>query len=220
MTGYPIVLDLRGRSALVVGLGPVGARKAAGLLAAGARVVGVDPADGIAVPGEIVYIKEQFRVDHVLGQSLVFAAGPPEVNRRVVAAANAAGIWVNAASGPESGDFAVPAVWRDGPVLLAVATSGASPALSRSIRDRAAASVAGAGALASLLAEARPDVLARLDDPEDRRRLLADWGDARWLDALAADGPESVRRVWIAALDDAAGPRDGGSSLHGSAEIS
>ena len=51
MPGYPIELDLAGRTALVVGLGAVGRRKAAGLVEAGARVVGVDPAAGaIAVP--------------------------------------------------------------------------------------------------------------------------------------------------------------------------
>ena len=43
MPGYPIELDLRGRSALVVGLGPGRVRKASVLVEAGARVVGVDP---------------------------------------------------------------------------------------------------------------------------------------------------------------------------------
>ena len=43
MPPYPIELDLTGRTALVVGLGAVGCRKAVGLVEAGARVVGVDP---------------------------------------------------------------------------------------------------------------------------------------------------------------------------------
>ena len=44
MSGYPIELNLNGRTVLVVGLGPVGRRKAKSLAAAGARVIGVDPA--------------------------------------------------------------------------------------------------------------------------------------------------------------------------------
>ena len=46
MSGYPIELNLNGRTVLVVGLGPVGRRKAEALAAAGARVIGVDPAAG------------------------------------------------------------------------------------------------------------------------------------------------------------------------------
>ena len=44
MFNYPVMLDLRGRLVVVVGGGRVGARKAAGALAAGARVRGVSPA--------------------------------------------------------------------------------------------------------------------------------------------------------------------------------
>ncbi len=43
MSGYPIELKMEGRTAVVVGLGRVGRRKAAALVAAGARVIGVDP---------------------------------------------------------------------------------------------------------------------------------------------------------------------------------
>ena len=44
MPGYFLELDLRGKTVLIVGLGVVGRRKAAGLVEAGARVVAVDPA--------------------------------------------------------------------------------------------------------------------------------------------------------------------------------
>ena len=40
---YPVVLDLVGKRALVVGAGPVAARKVAGLLRAGAHVTVVAP---------------------------------------------------------------------------------------------------------------------------------------------------------------------------------
>ena len=41
---YPLLLDLAGRATLVVGGGPVAARRAAGLVAAGARVTVIAPA--------------------------------------------------------------------------------------------------------------------------------------------------------------------------------
>ena len=50
--GYPVLLDLAGRLCLVVGGGPVGWRKAQGLLAVGAMVRLVDPVANLAAqPG-------------------------------------------------------------------------------------------------------------------------------------------------------------------------
>ena len=198
--GYPITLDLAGRLVLVVGLGLVGTRKAIGLVAAGARVVGVDPGPGVEAPTGVEHRAEPFRGDHLEGAALAFAAATPEVNRLVVAEARGRGVWVNAASDPELGDFALPATRRDGPVTLAVSTGGASPALARSLCDRAAGAIAGSGALAGLLAELRPIAIARRADPEARRRLLASWGEARWLDLLAEGGPGAVRSAWLSAL--------------------
>ena len=80
MSRYPIELDLSGRTALVVGLGAVGRRKAAGLLAAGARVVGVDPSPAVVVPPRIEVRAEPYRAAHLDGASLAFATATPEVN--------------------------------------------------------------------------------------------------------------------------------------------
>ena len=91
MPGYPIELDLRGRTGLVVGLGTVGRRsKAAGLAGAGARVVGVDPevAAGGAALGMGLAIEvraEPYAPEHLEGVGLAFAAATAAVNRRVVA---------------------------------------------------------------------------------------------------------------------------------------
>ena len=56
---YPVVLRVEGRSCLVVGGGPVAARKAAGLLACGAHVTLVAPVLHPAV--------EALRADHPIG---------------------------------------------------------------------------------------------------------------------------------------------------------
>jgi siroheme synthase-like protein len=192
MPGYPIELDLTGRVVVVVGLGAVGRRRVAGLLAAGARVEGVDPAPRV-VPDGITLHAEPYRPQHLQGAALVLAAATPAVNRQVVADARAAGLWVCSASAA-AGDFRVPAVWREGGVLLTVSTAGASPALAGALRDRAAAALGPAAAgLAATLAGLRPLMFARLADPEARRRVLADWADPRWLALFDAGGAEAVR---------------------------
>ncbi|MDR3639238.1 MAG: hypothetical protein P4L84_35885, partial [Isosphaeraceae bacterium] len=103
-------------------------------------------------------------------------------------------VWVSSASNPSEGDFTLPAVWRDGPLILTVSTTGASPALAAALRDQAAAAIAPAAGLAALLAELRETILARLpDDPDTRRYILSGWADRRWLDLFTAEGPEAVR---------------------------
>jgi precorrin-2 dehydrogenase/sirohydrochlorin ferrochelatase len=200
MTTYPIELDLSGRTVLVVGLGTVGRRKASGLVEAGARVLAVDPAARMTLEG-VELRAEFYRPEHLAGASLAFAAATAEVNRRVTADARLLKIWVNSASEPEEGDFALPAVWQDGPLILTVSTSGASPALSSVLRDRAAAALGPAAAgLASVLQELRPEVLQKFADPGIRRRILAEAAAPRWLDLLAKEGPEAVRSALRAIL--------------------
>jgi siroheme synthase-like protein len=206
--GYPIELDLQGKAALVVGLGPVGRRKAVALAEAGARVVAVDPAaKGLAptvLPGVEVR-PEPYHPNLLPGMSLVIAAGTRELNRRVVAEARRAGVWVCSTSEPDDGDFILPAVWRSGPVVLTVSTSGASPALAAALRDRAAEALGPAAAgLAVLLAELRPIVLKRVRSPESRRRVLRDWAEPRWLDLWAEQGPDQVRRALMQRIEDEA----------------
>jgi siroheme synthase-like protein len=206
MDGYPIFLNLTGRRALVVGLGSTGQRKACGLVKAGAQVRGIDrKVISVDVPG-IEVCCEPYRAEHLSDIHLAFAAATHEVNRQVVADARKEGIWVNSATEPEEGDFLVPATWSEGPLTLAVSTGGGSPALAAALRDRAAAALGPAAAgLAALLAELRPEVLARVADPEARRRLLADWGDLRHLIAWQTEGPEAVRRGLRRDLEDLCG---------------
>jgi hypothetical protein len=147
MAGFPITIEVSGRLAVVVGLGAVGLRKARGLIEAGAIVRGIDPrpsAESSSIGVEVV--AEPYREGHLEGALLAFAAASPEVNRLVVADCRRRGLLVNSASAPESGNFAVPAIHRSGPILLSVATSGAGPALAAMLRDRAAGAIGPAAA--------------------------------------------------------------------------
>ncbi len=181
------------------------------MAAGGASVLAVDPA--AAKPLAIASIEvrlEAYRAEHLNGISLAIASATAEVNRRVVADAKAAGVLVSSASEPGAGDFTLPAVWREGPLTLAVATSGASPGLARMLCQQAGQALGPAAArLAEVLAELRPMVRQRLaNDPQARRRLLADWADPRWLERCRTDGPDAVRAALRQCLDDASSQQE------------
>jgi len=182
---YPVNLDMAGRTALVVGGGRIAARKAAGLLAAGASVTVVAPeVDGaveeLVESGSLTLLRRPYQPGDAARHRLVVAAtGVAEVDGQVAAEADAAGVWVNSADDPANCSFILPAILREGPVSVAVSTSGASPALASWLRDRLAATLAellgdGTAELAALLSEARDRVKTSGRSPEtvDWRGLL------------------------------------------------
>jgi siroheme synthase-like protein len=84
-------------------------------------------------------------------------------------------VWVNAADDPEACSFTLPAVVRRGPVMVAVSTSGRSPALAAWIREQVAGQLGPeVGALAEMLSEARAELKAagRSTEDVDWRRAL------------------------------------------------
>lgn len=171
MKPYPIMLNLDGRLAVVVGGGGVGRRKAEGLLAAGARVRVVDPA-AADVPAGAEHAAEGYQTAHLTGAALVFACTSNRaVNAKVAADAKAAGIPVNVADDPAACDFTVPAFHRTDVAIIAVATSAGIPALAAALRDVCAAALPDQlDAFADALAAIRDRVKA--DVPESKRREI------------------------------------------------
>jgi len=219
---YPVVLEVAGEPCLVVGGGLVAARKIAGLLACGAAVTVVAPevheavaalsAEGAiaAVHGPPLDVQiRPYREGEAASYRLVHTAtGDPAVDSQVHRDAQAAGVWVNSADDYEHCSFVLPAVMRDGPVLVAVSTSGASPALAVWLRDRLRrAAGEGLGELAELLAEARARLKARTGRSDG-----VDWGallDGS-LPTLVANGRiDEARRLLEEAIEDAEGAEPG-----------
>ncbi len=132
---YPIFLNLKGRSVLVVGAGPVGIRKARGLHAAGASVVVVAPVFSDPLPAGVRRLKRPYRASDVRRRLLVVAATDDvALNARIAREARAAGALVNRVDDAGDCDYHVPSVFRKGALAVAVSTGGTSPALARRIR--------------------------------------------------------------------------------------
>lgn len=183
---YPVSLDVDGRSCLVVGGGPVAARKVRGLTACGALVTVIAPSieepitalarGGAPGTGSVSLVRRRYRRGEAAGYRLVVTAtGVPEVDHAVAADAEAAGVWVNSADDAANCSFLLPSVYRDGPVSVAISTGGASPALAAWLRERAAGSLGpDLAILAALLEEGRHLLRAegRSTESVDWQRLL------------------------------------------------
>ena len=168
---YPVFLDLTDVPVLVVGAGPIGARKADALHEAGARVRVVATEMGPTLDRDrFDDVREHpFDIDDLDGIRLVITAtGDADVDAAVSVAARSAGIWTNAADQPIDCEFILPAITRAGRVTVAVSTDGASPALAKALRDRIATLLDDdVVALAEELAAARAAVKAHGGSTED-----------------------------------------------------
>ena len=116
--------------------GPVAASKIESLLAAGAIVTVVAPviAPEIDRPG-VTLIERPFESADLEGAWWVVAAATPEVNRRVLLAAEPRCLFVNAVDDPPNATAYLGGVVRRSGVTIAISTDGRAPALSGLLRE-------------------------------------------------------------------------------------
>ncbi|MDE3064050.1 MAG: bifunctional precorrin-2 dehydrogenase/sirohydrochlorin ferrochelatase [Acidobacteriota bacterium] len=139
---FPLVADLAGRRVVVIGAGAVGAAKARQLVAGGGAVTVISPEVTGDLPPGVELVAREYRAGDLAGAVLaVSATGRPEVDDEVVAEARSRNVLVNVVDDPGRSAFYFAAVHRDGEVIVAVSTEGASPALARWVRDRVVAAL-------------------------------------------------------------------------------
>ena len=195
---YPVFLDLTGKPTLVIGGGNVAEGKVRGLLAAEASLTVISPEltpelRALADAGRLQHIAREYRDGDVAGYTLCFVATDDgAVNAAVAADSRRCGIMVNAADDPVNCDFILPSVVRQGDVVLAASTGGASPALARRLREELTAFLAEDYApLAELLGSIRADLRSRnlSPDAETWSRAI----DARFRALVAQRRPGEAR---------------------------
>ena len=221
MRYYPIFLDLRGRRCAVVGGGRVAERKVRALLRAGASVHVISPSVTprlalLAARKKIDLTPRTYRPADLEGPApsrpedgrgvrpvLVFAAtDSPETQSAVRKDAEEVGALVNVADDARESDFIVPASFAQGDLLVAISTSGSSPALARRLRRQLQLTLGREyrGYL-RLLREARKQVMDTLPDEAQRARIFRQLSGAQMMDWTWKGAPRRAAldaKKWLA----------------------
>ena len=168
MRYYPVFLDIAGKPAVVIGGGDVAHQKVKGLLDAGAVVTIVSPElqpdlQALADEGRLRHVRRDYQRGDLDGCFLAFVATDDRsINAGVAAEGKERGVLVNAVDDTPNCDFIMPAVTQRGRIIVAVSTSGTSPAMARKMREELQAFLTEDYALMlELAAEVRRELLQK-----------------------------------------------------------
>ncbi|AFM40906.1 precorrin-2 dehydrogenase [Desulfosporosinus acidiphilus SJ4] len=137
---YPIFMDLKDQSILVVGGGNVALRKVQTLLKHGAVVRVVSPEivpelRSLINDTTCCWFEKEYSSEDIGEARLVFSCTEnEEVNRQVSFDAKSQYRPVNVVDDPEKCSFIVPSIMEQGDLKIAVSTGGSSPIVARQIR--------------------------------------------------------------------------------------
>ena len=168
---YPVLLELSGKRAVVIGSFALAERKDVTLREAGADVE--------------VYANVAWRPEDLDGAFVCVASSEDPAERDAVAqAARERGVLVNVMDDIPNCDFAAPAIVRRGDLVVAIGTGGRSPALARKVREDIEARYGEEWTeVLAVVAKVRSETLPQLTDLATRARR---WRRALDLDEAAA----------------------------------
>lgn len=205
--GFPVFLEVRGRTAFVAGGGGEAAHKASALAELGAQVrvwAAEHRATGrLAGAAGIELVDGPYRPELLDGALLaIVSTADRALTQRIATDARARHVLVNVMDDVPLCDWSAPAILRRGGLTVAVASGGMAPALAVRLRDRFAAEVGPEFAdLVELFGEIRPRIVASGRPFADRRALWYALVDGPALDHLRAGRPATAREVLEARLD-------------------
>ena len=200
---YPVFMDLKDRTVVVIGGGTVAEAKVESLVEAGASVTVVTPEatarlHELAANGGIALRLQRFQPTDIDGAFLVISAtGDPVVQKEIAAIAASQKILVNTVDVPALCDFIVPAIVRSGDVIVAISTSGRSPALAAALRKKFSRMLTEeVSRAATVLGSVRCEVHNRFRDVDKRKRVFENIVDSGIVDWIAdCDDDTALNRV-------------------------
>ncbi len=191
MSYYPVLIDLRGKKVLVVGGGNVARRKIDSLIEYGADVHVISKEltpelQQYRDEGKVTFIAQEFSEDSLQDTFLTIAAtSDPQLNHKISDMAKKRGVLVNAVDQPSDCSFIVPSILKRGDLLIAVSTSGKSPALAKRIRQRLASRFGNEyGSFLQMMGKIREEVLLRGSSQDTNSLIFHKLVDSPILNAL------------------------------------
>jgi precorrin-2 dehydrogenase/sirohydrochlorin ferrochelatase len=199
MTYYPIFIDLKGKTALVVGGGNVAERKIEVLLDCGAKINIVsneltDKLKNLVEVYGIRHLNEEFSKKHLEGVFLVIAAtDDKQLNHKISKIAKKMGLLINAVDQLPDCNFIVPSIVKRGDLLIAISTSGKSPALAQKIRKQLDTQFGSEYEdFLVLMGRVRKEILTKGLSQEENSRFFHEIVESDVLDALLRDDMKRV----------------------------
>lgn len=201
MKVYPIFLnDLHRRHCLVIGGGHEAQRKVAGLLECDANVTlisatATEQLQTWAEEKRITWLQRGYRPGDLKGAFLVICQGDdPEINAQVWQEGEAEGALVNVMDDVPHCNFVAGSVVRQGPLVVAISSSGAAPTLSVRLRQRLQQELGPEYAeLLEMMQARRQSMAAHIPSFAERRRRWYELVDSDVLDLLRAGRRDLAR---------------------------
>ena len=174
---FPISLKLQKQRCLIVGGGHIAYRKANLLVKAGAIVDVIAP----EIEPELRQLVEQSTGQYIQApfsdsilatpyRLVIAATDQPDVNKAVFEQCEARNLLVNSVDDIPHCRFMVPAIIDRSPLVVSVASNGASPVLSRQLRTQIETIVPhGMGKLAEFSGQWRKQIKEKISNPDERR---------------------------------------------------
>jgi precorrin-2 dehydrogenase/sirohydrochlorin ferrochelatase len=209
MRYYPIYLDIKDKDCLVIGGGSVGTRKVETLLECGAKVtvVSIDASEKLkklSNSGAIQLKKRAFQTTDLDGVFLVIGATDDEdLNVRIHEAAERRRVLCNIADRPEACNFILPSIVSRGDLIIAISTSGKSPALAKKLRKQLEAQFGSeyAGYL-NLMGAIRKKLLSKDHGPEAHKHLFEQLIETDLVQMLKNADTDAINTLLLDVLGD------------------
>jgi precorrin-2 dehydrogenase/sirohydrochlorin ferrochelatase len=198
--GFPLVLDVKGFTVVVIGGDEEAAEKTERLLESGARITVIsptlnEPLRQLAAAGKVIHRGRHFRdadFDHTI-LALNTIRGDRDFARGLLAKAREKGVLLWSVDFPEACSVTMPAVVASGHARVAVSTSGVAPALSGFMKEDLERILDTEFAtFVDWLGELREQAKKDEPDAEKRRALLREA-----LDGFRLLGKVQYPKVWV-----------------------
>ena len=178
---YGVCLNLQDKKCLVVGGGSVAERKIIRLLEEKAVVTVVSPqltANLQELQKQFIWVEDTYQESYLADSFLVIAAtNQRAINHEIACYCHKHGKLVNVIDSLEESSFTVNSTVQRGDLLLTVSTGGASPAMTKKIRQQLEEQYGLEYAvILEMLKSLRAEAMEKITDEEKRRAFLQELG--------------------------------------------